>query len=172
MPILPQSIESQHYMVLHAPKFGATPDDLNFEVKFSGVALLNFKGNSDGSWHQDTLQISSKLLGMDKILEQVKPILPPLSTLFSEKYHFVPIQWVVYAGINATFNANNSVNAGYAVNTFGLMSTVTGNVRLMQGIQAQVAVRDKDGELLRVGYTATIYGYFVKRRETLVIGGG
>ena len=102
----------------------------------------------------------------------MKPILPPLSTLFSEKYHFVPIQWVVYAGINATFNANNSVNAGYAVNTFGLMSTVTGNVRLMQGIQAQVAVRDKDGELLRVGYTATIYGYFVKRRETLVIGGG
>jgi hypothetical protein len=65
-------------------------------------------------------------------------------------------QWGPIAGPNAIFNADQSINAGYAVDTFRL--DPPDEPKTFVPLVADLAVRDSDARLIRVGYYVTIVG--------------
>jgi hypothetical protein len=156
-PINPTRLESVHFMVLPAPKFWNSPSQLNFQINFSGVAVIdNFKGNADGSWRNDTLEINAAAMRMDKIMERVSSSLPPLQP--NELYAFIPLQWTIYASVNSQFDAGSSENAGFGAYNFGIRR----NPDILSGMFVAIQVRDKDAWIYRVGYSMNVYGYFRK----------
>lgn len=163
----PTDYSSVHYMVLPAPRFWNSPSELNFKLSFSGIALLGMLGKPDNSWNRDTLQLSIDQMRIDKLIERVRTLLPALPA-GANAWTFVPLQWTVNAGVNSQFNKDTSVNAGFAVDNFRIFrgnvranENTTQQISVMQGLHADLAVRDKDGIIYRVGYHLDVYGYFV-----------
>ncbi len=156
-------------MVLPAPRFWNSPSNLNFKVSFSGVAVLeDFKGLANGEWHKEVLTISDESMRMDKIMERVMNLLPPVDPN-SGGYKFIPLQWTVYASFPSIFNAGTAVNAGWEVDDWKIVrndyETAEANpvsVKALRGFQVDISVRDKDGEMNKVGYAMDLYGYFVQ----------
>lgn len=167
----PVSIQSQQYMILPAPNFRST-SNTNFLISFSGIAQIeNFKGNSGSSWHAEILSISDTIMGMDKVLPKVQNLLPPLPapspTGALPYYKFLPLQWAINASPCSIFNKNTSVNAGYAVDSYRIhrigYSERPGSaekISVMDGIEINIAVSDSDGEIKKVNYAISVYGYF------------
>ncbi len=162
------NLQSTHLMVLPAPKFMNSPSNQNFTVSFSGVAVLeDFKGLANGEWHKEVLTITAESMRMDKILDRVKSLLPAVPPT-SDGYRFVPLQWTVYASFPSIFNAGSAVNAGWEIDDWKIVRVdyetaapdpVT--VQVLRGLQVDISVRDKDGEMQKVGYAMDLYGYFV-----------
>jgi len=69
--------------------------------------------------------------------------------------------WAPFVTLNAVYDKEAAVNAGWAVDEFSgpgpVMIKPGGRLR----IQARISVRDVDGWLFRVGFTVTLSGYFV-----------
>lgn len=159
----PNGYESVHYTILPAPKFWNSPSKLNFELTFSGVALTNLKGNNDGSWNRDTIQLSIADMGFQKVFERAQSLLPPIPANFI--YGFVPLQWNAFASPNAMFDKEHSVNAGFAADRFSISKFIGENaanqtLNFLGGMNVDLAVKDKDAYIYRVGYFLTCYGYF------------
>jgi hypothetical protein len=75
-------------------------------------------------------------------------------------------QWAPFASISSIFNQNQSINSGFAVDVwrpqpFGSGTDAFSNQQvgnLFSGVQVDVAVRDTDAFLHRVGYNFTLLG--------------
>lgn len=158
---------SQNYMVLPAPRFMNSPSTLNYTVSFSGIAQLGLKGKQDGSWNRDTLSIAAIEMKMNKVLERVIPNLPPLPAGTND-WALVPLQWTINAGVNSEYEKNDSPNTAFSVDDFKVFHhTVSANqnntsqITVLGGLQANLAVKNKDAIIWRVGYLLELYGYFV-----------
>lgn len=155
--IHPERLESTHYMVLPAPQFWNSPKQLNFQINFTGEAILNnHLGNADGSWRNNRLEINKQLMRMDKIMERVISLLPPLEP--NENYEFIPLQWTAYGSVNSQFDLEQSINAGYGAYNFGILR----NLNMFTGMFVDIQLRDKDAQIFRIGYALNVYGYFEK----------
>ncbi|MBK8787162.1 MAG: hypothetical protein IPN43_11895 [Chitinophagaceae bacterium] len=172
----PIKIESKHYMILPAPAFWISPLTNNFQISFSGIAIIeNFKGHENQTWRNDQLDISNTEMGWDIIMQRVQANLPPLPPR-AVKYEFIPLQWVTYGTVNSQFDENNSVNAGFGAWNFGInkkgVSIIdSGNIRsadVLSGVNVKIQVRDKDAIIYRIGYSLSVYGYFVPVLENVI----
>ena len=75
-------------------------------------------------------------------------------------------QWAPFAGLSSIFDQDQSVNAGFSVNSWRHSSFSTGTDafsgqtvnNIFNGIDVDVAVRDSDAWLLRLGYNITLLG--------------
>lgn len=161
MTIKPVGYESTHFMVLPTPQFLGSPSPLNFRIDFSGVAVLeNFKGNQNGTWRNDTLMLEITKMRMDKVIEKITNLLPPLQ--LHESYKFIPLQWIAYASVNSQFDQGSSQNAGFGAYNFGINRIDNKLIGMFVDIQ----VRDNDAQIFRVGYSLNVYGYF--RKEEVI----
>ncbi|GEM_PF-2198650 len=167
--ISPTNFQSKHYMVLPSSNFRST-SELNFIVNLSGVAVLeNFKGAADGNWHKEVVHLAGYDIGMDRVLARVTSLLPVLPSNrpdgSSASWAFVPLQWTVYASFNSIFNAGGSQNAGYEIDDWKITTgdriiNPSTTIKVFEGIEVDLSVRDKDGQINKIGYEVNMHGYF------------
>jgi hypothetical protein len=78
-------------------------------------------------------------------------------------------EWSPFVTLNAIFNNGESIDSGFAVdtwrpNSFGTGTNVLTNRpvgNLFSGVNADLAVRDADAWLFRLGYNITLIGKIV-----------
>lgn len=114
-------------------------------VTLTGIAIIDFPG-SGADWRRERLGLTLRFPN----------IFPGAEWLQVE-------HWAPFVTINAIANVHESVNAGWAVDEF----EGPGPVKIRDGIKiwANIAVRDVDGYLIRVGYSVTVSGYFIAPPE-------
>jgi hypothetical protein len=136
-------------------------------LTLSGVAMVDLKGNSGAQWLHETLIIQPDLLGpMHHAIALHGIPRPPGSEGNQYNIAFQVQQWAPFASISSIFNQNQSINSGFAVDVwrpqpFGSGTDAFSNQQvgnLFSGVQVDVAVRDTDAWLHRVGYNFTLLG--------------
>ena len=159
----------------------APPQDIHAQkwlLTLSGVALVNLQGNSEAQWLRETLLLQPTLVDPMHFAIASHSIPRPAGTEGNAySLAFQVEQYAPYASISAIFNQGVSNNSGFAVdvwrpNPFGSGTDAfshhsVGN--LFSGLQVDVAVRDTDAWLYRVGYNILLLGkiVFVAKPETL-----
>lgn len=67
-----------------------------------------------------------------------------------------PVHWAPFVTLSSIANDNQATNAAWAVDDFGMSNT--GGPTTFAEIWADLAVRDADGWILRLAYTAHLLG--------------
>jgi len=126
MPIVLLGRESQQDMEVAV----SGPGTANRLFIYSGIAIFNFKGTG-GTWNWDYIEFE---LGRVFALGQVKDI-------------------VAMAHLNSIKNESTAVNAGWAVDKVrAWWDSVEQRIKL----RADLAVRDIDGYIQRMGWTVHV----------------
>lgn len=143
---------ARHWMFLPIERVTAPPappaTPYRGVITLSGVAIINLQGVTPNDWRRERVVLD---LGEDygKALA-LAPWKPKPGHFFT----FVVEQWVPFVTVNARYNRGPANNDGSAVDAFSL-DPRQGNAR----INVDVAVRDSDAYIYRLGYTLTLYGY-------------
>jgi hypothetical protein len=111
-------------------------------ITCTGIVIIDYKGETSDAWRRDKLHLSFPI-----------PELPAGQWLNLD-------YWAPFLTINAIFNQDQSINAGWAVDEVGLEVPQNRTIPALS-IVADIAVRDSDGWLYRVGYNVTVSGQFV-----------
>jgi hypothetical protein len=159
----------------------APPADIHDQgwlLTLSGVAMVNLKGNSTDDWLHETLILKPTVTDPMNYAIARYAISPPAGTEGNNyEIGFQVEQLAPYASISSVFDADQSIDAGFAVdvwrpNPYGagidaFSDQYVGNI--FSGLQVDVAVRDTDAWLYRVGYAITLLGkiVFVAERDVL-----
>lgn len=106
------------------------------------LAQPDYRGTTSDAWRQDTLHLQLDL--------------PP--SLVQQGKTFKIESCVPLITLNSVYNGGEAINAGWAVDTCALE-----NIPLVGAVQvrANIAVRDSDGILYRIGYFVTMSGLMV-----------
>ena len=128
-------------------------------VALSGIVVIDFVGDGIMNWRKETYQ-----LGID-----IRGAVPPDKGI--QLINYVP-----FATINAIYNSAVANDGGHAVDAFRIVSPETPKTTYLV-LEVDVAVRDNDAWLSRVGYyltaTARIVDlpllYEVRREEDPVV---
>jgi M6 family metalloprotease-like protein len=142
----PECFRSRHWLYTPLP-------DNRVVVNLTGIIVLRldgldgYKGQSSDGWRQDHLNI---ILGFPTHFFPKNPLM-----------HLKVEQWAPFITLNAIYDQDNAVDAGWAVDDFGINLPV--NKTIFDGIAlwADLAVRDSDAWLYRIGYDVTVSGVFV-----------
>ena len=105
----------------------------------TGVALYTFEGSPGQQWNRGRLDLRVAI-----------PDLPNGKGLKLE-------HWAPFVTLNAIANDHEAVDAGWAVDRFQLDNAGEPSIRTAE-VSAQLAVRDIDGFVLRVGYVIHLLG--------------
>lgn len=111
--------------------------------------MINLRGNSETNWLRDRVNLE---LGVDfsRALS--------LATYRARQGYFwqtmTAEQWIAFATVNARFNQSVANNDGSAADAFGMINPASWWV--------DVAVRDTDAWIYRLGYHFTVYGTLVE----------
>lgn len=127
-------------------------------VTKTGILILNnFKGTG-GDWLRERIIFYPNFPHV--ILPMKEPDNPNEEP---EKMWFKIRQWDPFVTLNAISNDGDAKNAGWAVDDFGINRDVTYDMRIRHWIPmwADIAVRDTDGYIYRIGYRITLTGTFV-----------
>ncbi len=117
----------------------------------SGVARVGFNGITTQDWNRDELHIG---LDLRAAIRRVQPRPPRDGFEWALRFE----QWAPIAGLNSIFNQNSSNNSGHAVDTFRIPSSLLSTPRRFVTLICDLAVRDSDAVLIRVGYHLTVVG--------------
>lgn len=129
------------------------PDGRAFPM-VSGDALVNYGGGAP-DFTRETFILSVRI---DRAMSLLQ--LPPAPDGF---YNALRLnQWVVFASPNAM--NNDDANAGYAVDRFFLTGNLNAPVYDSLGVRVDVAARNSNGWLYRVGYHVTMIAQVVQER--------
>jgi len=139
-------------------------------LTLSGVGMVNLEGNSEADWLHETLLLLPTIIDPMHYAIATHGIPTPQGTEGKQySLGFQVEQWSPYASISSIFNQGESLNSGFAVdvwrpNHFGtgfdeFSHQSIGN--LYTGLQVDVAVRDTDAWLYRVGYNILLLGKIV-----------
>ena len=141
MPIYTSSnnIQSRHHVHFNAG------DQLEY-YEMTGVAIFDFLGSSN--WNRDRLSFDLKI-----------PHLPAGKVLELE-------HWTVFATINAIGNEGHAVDGGHAVDAFRLINPRAS--RTVVSVEVDIAARDKDAYLHRVGYRVSLLGRIVDEERIII----
>jgi hypothetical protein len=66
------------------------------------------------------------------------------------------IHWAPFVVLSSISNDNTATNAGWAVDSFRLLGTQ--QPRTVVDVEADIAIRDADGWILRLAYCVTVLG--------------
>jgi hypothetical protein len=154
----------------------ASIHDQKFLLVLSGVVNANLEGNSSSQWLYETLSIQ----GIDMAGPQNSgPLHWAISRFAIPKpsgqegpdfwIGFAVEEWAPFASLSSIFNQNQSVNSGFAVQVWRPTPFDTGKDaftnlpvgNIFTGINVDVAVRDSDAWIYRVGYNITLLGKIV-----------
>ena len=111
-------------------------------IVLTGVAIIHLQGESQDSWRREQIELGIRFNGI-----------VPRGKVLALK------NWAPFVTLNAVYNANVSHNSGHAVDTFGVLNPswpLDGKVF----IKADIAIRDSDAHLYRLGYQVNLVGKF------------
>jgi hypothetical protein len=111
-----------------------------------------FKGTGESNWRGERVAVA---LDLKPSISRLHPPVPAPS----RHWAFDIDQWAPMASPNSTYNAGPSVNAGSAIDTFAIRQTAPADVVTLD---LDVAVRDVDGYLYRVGFYVNLVGRLVQ----------
>jgi len=116
-----------------------------------------FRGTSESDWRGETVSLK---LDLNRSVARLHPpnTLPP-----GYYWAFVMDQWAPIASLNSIYNSGVSNYAGSSVNTF----TVTQQQDYDNSVwlNMDIAVRDADGYLYRIGFYITLVGHLAEQRQ-------
>jgi hypothetical protein len=149
------------------------PSDVHAQkwlLTLSGVAIVNLEGNSTSEWLHATLLLEPIVLDALHYAIGLHSIPVPAGTEGVEyTVAFQVEQLAPIASLSAIYDAQQSINAGFAVDTWrpnhwgsgidAFAHQYVGN--LYTGLQVDVAVSDTDAWLYRVGYSIALLGRIV-----------
>ena len=173
----------QNWVITPAPLTGGEPrpttiHDQKWLLVLSGVVIADLKGES-GEWGHQTVSFMPDMAGPDDPTATSGPLnwainhcsIPKPAGSPGEQYliRFSVDEWAPFVSPNAMFNASQTMNCGFAVdvwrpNQFGNGTDVLTNLpvnNIFSGINADLAVRESDGWLYRLGYSVTLLGRIV-----------
>ena len=148
----------------------ASISDQKWLLVLSGVGIVNLKGTTPDSWLHDEVHILPDLRGpLDFAISRHGIPRPPGTEGLNYEVRFQLGQWSPFAGLSSVFDQNESVNAGFAVDSWRPSPFASGtdsfsgqlDSNIFTGIIADTAVRDSDAILYRVGYNITLEGRIV-----------
>lgn len=128
--INPLGLESQHHL-----RF--TTQESLLAYTLTGVVPIKFQGTGP-AFTRDTLTFSVPV-----------PELPAGKGL-------LPVDWTCYVGLNSISNDSTAINAAWAVDAFRIQPPKVALTAVI--VEADLAVRDSDGFILRVGYVVQLVG--------------
>jgi len=140
--------------------------DQRWILVLTGVIEADLKGNSSHQWLHETLSFQPHLDGPFNDARDLYNFPTPPG---SGGVWFSVEQWSPFASLSSIFDQDASDNAGFAVDVwrptpFGQVQDVlTGQLvgNIFNGIDVDVAVRDSDAWIYRVGYNITLVGKIV-----------
>ena len=119
-------------------------------MTLTGIADINFKGNSAAAWRHETFRLH---LDWRSPVSWAYGRTPPKD----KSLEFVAEQWAPFATINSVYDVAQSIDAGYAVDSCTPM--LVG--RNFDGLEVVVGVRDTDAYLYKIGFQVTVLGKIV-----------
>ncbi|MFF5295932.1 hypothetical protein [Paractinoplanes globisporus] len=140
--------------------------DQRWLLVLTGVVESDLEGDSPHQWLHETLSFIPDLDGpLNFAIDRYSIPRPPGST----SVFFMAEQWAPAASLASIFDQDTSDNAGFAVDLWRpahfsqVMDIVTGQLagNIFTGINVDVAVRDSDAWLYRLGYHITLLGKIV-----------
>ena len=161
----------------------APPQDIHAQqwlLTLSGVAMVNLEGNSQDQWLHETLLLEPTVLDPMHFAIAQHAIPRPAGVEGTDySLAFQVLQLAPYASISSVFNEHESINSGFAVDVWRPNHYGTGVDAfshqsvggLFSGLQVDVAVRDTDAWLYRVGYSIALLGkiVFLAGQKTLFL---
>jgi hypothetical protein len=146
--------------------------DQKWLLVLTGVVIANLEGNSGAQWLHETLSFLPDMAGpqnsgpLNWAIGQYAIPKPPGTNYV---IGFSLEGWAPFASLSSMFNQNQSINSGFAVDVWrpthfssgidAFSQQSVGNV--FSGINVDVAVRDTDAWLYRVGYNISLLGKIV-----------
>jgi len=152
--------------------------DQKWLLILSGVVIADLRGE-EGEWGHQTVSFMPDMAGSDDPDSTSGPLnwainrysisKPAGSPEIDYLIRFSIEEWVPFVAPNAMFNESQSMNCGFAVdvwrpNHFGNGTDVLTNLpvnNIFSGINADLAVREKDAWLHRLGYRVALLGKIV-----------
>jgi hypothetical protein len=107
-----------------------------------------FRGITSEIWRSETFIIELDLR------QSINRLIPP-GPVAPGTWAFIMEQWAPIATLSSIYNNQNSYNAGSSVNNFGVSQTTAS---AFVNVEVDVAVRDSDEILYRIGYYVTLVG--------------
>ncbi len=140
--------------------------DQRFLLILSGVAIVDVRGNSELTWLHETVSLRPALSDALNYAVNRWSIPTPTSSYGIE---FETEQWAPFVSLSSVYNQGESINSGFAVDSWGLNPFGSGNDaitnqpfdRLFAGIQVNIAVRDTDAWIYRLAYNIALVGRIV-----------
>jgi hypothetical protein len=163
--------------------------DQKWLLILSGVVITDLRGE-DGEWGHQTVSFIPDIAGPDDpdstsgplnwAINQYSIPKPAGSPGMDYLIRFSVEEWVPFVAPNAMFNESESMNCGFAVdvwrpNHFGNGTDVLTNLpvnNIFSGINADLAVREKDAWLHRLGYRVALLGKIVFVATSPALFGG
>jgi hypothetical protein len=158
--------------------------DQKWLLVLSGVVIADLRGE-DGEWGRQTVSFMPDMAGPDDpdstsgplnwAINQYSIPKPAGSPGLDYLIRFSVEEWAPFVAPNAMFNESQSMNHGFAVDawrpsqfgsgtnllTKGGTDVLTTVNNIFSGINADLAVREKDAWLYRLGYRITLLGKIV-----------
>jgi hypothetical protein len=150
----------------------STISDQTWLMVLSGeVALTEITGTGQ-NWFSQTIQFSPDMsVSLSAAIEQYSIPTPPPTDINSTPV-FTLQHWSIFISLNAIFDADQSINAGYAVNSWSAnlldgVDAITDQplYNIFNGVNVDVALSDVDAAILQLGFNFTLLGKiaFAKR---------
>jgi hypothetical protein len=150
----------------------ASIHDQKFLLVLSGVVIANLEGNSGSQWLHETLSFIPDMAGPQNsgpLNWAVNRFGIPKPASQNVSLGFSLEEWAPFASLSSIFNQDQSINSGFAVDVWRPTHFATGTDafthlpvgNIFAGIDVDVAVRDTDAWIFRVGYHVTLLGKIV-----------
>jgi hypothetical protein len=147
----------------------ASIHDQRFLLVLSGVVVANLEGNSGSQWLQETLSFLPDMAGQQNsgpLNWAINRFSIPKPAGQSFRIGFSLEEWAPFASLSSIFNQDQSINSGFSVNVWRPNHFATGTDafthapvgNVFTGINVDVAVRDTDAWIYRIGYNVTLLG--------------
>jgi hypothetical protein len=150
----------------------ASIHDQKFLLVLSGVAIANLEGNSGSQWLQETLSFLPDMAGpqnsgpLNWAIQRWGIPRPP-----GQNYtiQFSLEEWAPFVSLSSIYDQAHSIDAGFSVNVWRPNHFATGTDafthaqvgNIFTGVNVDVAVRDTDAWIYRIGYNVTLLGKIV-----------
>jgi hypothetical protein len=154
MPLFTNQFAVANFVIVPTGQTPVRPEDQKWFLVLSGVAVFTFQGQSAADWRRDSLRLAIDLKGP---IQASGRSAPP-----GRELKFEVEQWAPFATMNSIFDQNESVNGGYAVDAFRPIFTTRDTFpQIFDTLEVDLAVRDTDAFIFRVGYHLTLVGTIV-----------
>jgi hypothetical protein len=152
--------------------------DQKWLLVLSGIVIADQRGDDTGSWNHQTVSFIPDMAGPDDPSATSGPLnwaisrygIPrPPGQVGQYLVRFSVQEWAPFVSLGSVFDQEASVNAGFAVddwrpNHFESGTDVVTNEavsNIFTGVNADLAVSDKDAWIYRLGYNITLLGTIV-----------